>query len=81
VDRDAQETSPVGYGIMMDAGSTGTRVHVYRWFWPKGERMPNVTDDHFYEVKPGLSSYKTNPDLGAKSVSELLDFAYSVVRI
>ena len=32
------------------AGSTGSRVHVYRWVWHDGHALPNVTDDFFKQV-------------------------------
>ena len=38
--RDDMETAPVGYGIMMDAGSTGTRIHVYRFTSLLSRRNP-----------------------------------------
>jgi hypothetical protein len=32
------------------AGSTGSRVHVYRWVWKDGDKLPNITDDFFHQV-------------------------------
>jgi len=74
--RDATEKFPVGYGVMLDAGSTGSRVHVYRWLWDGGS-LPNVTDDFFYEIKPGVSSFKDDPSHAGDSIQPLLDYAIS----
>jgi hypothetical protein len=63
-----------GYGIMIDAGSTATRIHVYRWIAVK-DSLPNFTHDHFLEVSPGLSSFKQKPLLSGKSIVPLLDLA------
>jgi hypothetical protein len=64
----------VGFGIMIDAGSTATRIHVYRWITAK-DALPNFTHDHFLEVSPGLSSFKQKPLLAGKSIIPLLDLA------
>ena len=64
----------VGFGIMIDAGSTATRVHVYRWTTAK-DALPNFTHDHFLEVSPGLSSFGQKPLLAGKSIVPLLDLA------
>eukprot|EP00293_Proteomonas_sulcata_P013080 CAMPEP_0184293066 /NCGR_PEP_ID=MMETSP1049-20130417/4634_1 /TAXON_ID=77928 /ORGANISM="Proteomonas sulcata, Strain CCMP704" /LENGTH=435 /DNA_ID=CAMNT_0026600995 /DNA_START=42 /DNA_END=1349 /DNA_ORIENTATION=- len=78
-ERDAADVKagkgPVGYGLMLDAGSTGSRVHVYRWVWGAGA-LPEVTDDFFFEVKPGVSSYKDEPSKGGASLEPLLQYAY-----
>ncbi|MEE6474794.1 hypothetical protein FKM82_010501 [Ascaphus truei] len=51
----------VFYGIMFDAGSTGTRIHVYKF-----SRAPNgapILDHETFEaLKPGLSAYADDPD-------------------
>jgi len=77
-ERDAAETGEVGYGLMMDAGSTGSRIHVYRWVW-NGDSLPNVTDDFFKQVKPGLSAFASDPAAAAHSLQPLLDYALSVM--
>mmetsp|Transcript_24189 Transcript_24189/g.46860 ORF Transcript_24189/g.46860 Transcript_24189/m.46860 type:complete len:461 (+) Transcript_24189:124-1506(+) len=73
-ERDAKEGLPVQYGLMIDAGSTGSRVHLYRWVW-RGQALPDITDDYYLEVKPGLSSYAHNPQEAADSIKPLLDFS------
>jgi len=31
-------------------GSTGSRVHVYRWVWRGDDKLPTITDDFFKQV-------------------------------
>nr|XP_039260665.1 ectonucleoside triphosphate diphosphohydrolase 5-like isoform X2 [Styela clava] len=68
------KTAKIEYGIMIDAGSTGSRVHVYR-FISYGNSQPVLQDEVFEQVKPGLSSYADRPVDGVKSIESLLDIA------
>ena len=64
--------------IVLDAGSTGSRVHVYR-FKMCGDQISSVEDELFAEVKPGLSSYPDDPKAAANSLAILLDKAKKAV--
>ncbi|NP_001089154.1 ectonucleoside triphosphate diphosphohydrolase 6 (putative) L homeolog [Xenopus laevis] len=62
------------YGIMFDAGSTGTRIHIYQFSrTPSG--APNLDHEEFRALKPGLSSYADNPIKCAPGINELLNIA------
>ncbi|XP_050999402.1 ectonucleoside triphosphate diphosphohydrolase 6 isoform X2 [Acomys russatus] len=52
----ATHSHEVFYGIMFDAGSTGTRIHVFQFARPPGE-TPTLTHETFKALKPGLSAY------------------------
>lgn len=63
---------------MIDAGSTGSRIHVYRF--NNCGSTPELEDEQFKmtEKKPGgsgLSSYKDDPEGAAKSLDPLMDTA------
>uniref|UniRef100_A0A8C5KT32 nucleoside diphosphate phosphatase n=1 Tax=Jaculus jaculus TaxID=51337 RepID=A0A8C5KT32_JACJA len=64
----------VFYGIMFDAGSTGTRVHVFQFARPPGE-TPTLTHETFKALKPGLSAYADDVEKSAQGIQELLDVA------
>lgn len=64
----------IEYGIMIDAGSTGSRVHVYK-FSSYADSQPILMDEVFHQIKPGLSSYAEHPENGAGSIETLLDIA------
>ncbi|ELU05971.1 hypothetical protein CAPTEDRAFT_31794, partial [Capitella teleta] len=67
------------YGIMFDAGSTGSRIHVFE-FVDQGEgKPPKYLREAFEEIKPGLSSFAETPEKGAKSLVELLEIANRVI--
>uniref|UniRef100_F6STU1 Alpha-1,4 glucan phosphorylase n=1 Tax=Callithrix jacchus TaxID=9483 RepID=F6STU1_CALJA len=64
----------VFYGIMFDAGSTGTRVHIFQFAQPPRE-TPTLTHETFKALKPGLSAYADDVEKSAQGIQELLDVA------
>ncbi|KAM5246174.1 ectonucleoside triphosphate diphosphohydrolase 6 isoform 2-T2 [Ctenodactylus gundi] len=62
------------YGIMFDAGSTGTRIHIFKFARPPGE-TPTLTHETFRALKPGLSAYADDIEKSTQGIQELLDVA------
>lgn len=62
------------YAVVLDAGSTGSRVHVYEFKHENGANM-RVHDELFVQLKPGLSSFAGRPADGAASLKPLMDKA------
>ena len=66
------------YAVVFDAGSTGSRVHVFRFdVEPTGDLV--LLDDTFEQLKPGLSSFASDPEQGAASLKPLLEVAMRTV--
>ncbi|KAG2138607.1 nucleoside phosphatase family-domain-containing protein [Suillus bovinus] len=67
----------VQYALMIDAGSTGSRIHIYK-FHNCGP-SPTFEYEVFRMTQPGLSSYAGLPTVAAESLDPLLDEAMNVV--
>ncbi|XP_029454309.1 ectonucleoside triphosphate diphosphohydrolase 5 isoform X3 [Rhinatrema bivittatum] len=67
------------YGIMFDAGSTGTRIHIYSFTQKYPDHLPELEREIFESVKPGLSTYADIPEQGAATIRELLEIAKNAV--
>lgn len=67
-------TTPV-YAVVLDAGSTGSRVLGFTFFHSPLTGNLVLEDELWHEIKPGLSSFATDPKAGADTISELLEMA------
>jgi Golgi nucleoside diphosphatase len=61
------------YSIVLDAGSTGSRIHIYRFH--KCKATPVLEDEIFHAIKPGLSSFENEPKESVNSLSGLMKLA------
>ncbi|KAI9790699.1 MAG: Guanosine-diphosphatase [Peltula sp. TS41687] len=72
----------IQYALMIDAGSTGSRIHVYRF--NNCGPTPELEDEVFQMTEKkaggsGLSSYKDDVEGAAKSLDVLMDVAMKTV--
>ncbi|KAJ2082606.1 Guanosine-diphosphatase [Coemansia sp. RSA 988] len=63
----------IQYVLMVDAGSTGSRIHVYKFNYCKAN--PELEDEVFEQLKPGLSSFEDNANGAAHSLDGLMEVA------
>lgn len=71
------KSPPKQYVVMIDAGSSGSRVHVYQF--SNCGPAPVLVNEVFEMLKPGLSSYENDPNAAAKSLDPLLEKAMESV--
>ncbi|MED6174352.1 putative apyrase 6 [Stylosanthes scabra] len=65
----------VRYGVIIDGGSTGTRIHVLRSSGGGGDgKKREVLDLGSMRVNPGLSSFAKDPEGAGRSIRELVEF-------
>ncbi|KAH6567675.1 hypothetical protein BASA50_003755 [Batrachochytrium salamandrivorans] len=69
----------IQYALIIDAGSTGSRIHVYRFNYCHGPQ-PTLEDEVFEQLKPGLSSFN-DPLSAAASLDPLLQTALHNVPV
>ncbi|KAI9592904.1 nucleoside phosphatase GDA1/CD39 [Syncephalis fuscata] len=62
---------------MIDAGSTGSRIHAYRFNYC--QQHPELESEVFHHIEPGLSAFPDNPDAAARSLDELMQVALQSV--
>ncbi|CAN6652967.1 golgi apyrase [Trichomonascus vanleenenianus] len=71
---------PYKYVVVIDAGSSGSRVYVYH-YTVDGDKFPKVTSDKWSKkIKPGISTFAGNAEeVGKQHIKELVKYAEDIV--
>jgi hypothetical protein len=72
-------TGDVVFSVVIDAGSTGSRVSVFRFKQDMDKKALKLLGEVFMQVRPGLSSFQDDPKGAAKSLAPLLAVAAKAV--
>lgn len=67
----AKALTTTQYTLIIDAGSTGSRLHLFQY--KTGGEIPEVQSLFSEKVKPGLSSFESNPQAAGASLKKPLD--------
>lgn len=88
------EANKYKYGIVIDSGSSGSRIQIYKWEDPSLQKLlndqnvlrspPKITqeDNWTKKITPGISTYNTKSkitQIWLKHYSELMKFAESII--
>uniref|UniRef100_A0A7N8YM18 nucleoside diphosphate phosphatase n=1 Tax=Mastacembelus armatus TaxID=205130 RepID=A0A7N8YM18_9TELE len=71
--------SRIFYAVMFDAGSTGTRIHIYTFIQSEKGNLPVLDNEMFHSIKPGLSAYADTPEMAGHTVKMMLKVAKKTV--
>lgn len=80
------------WGIILDAGSSGTRLHIYRWKDPlralksaseeELRSLPKIMTEKKWvkKIRPGVSTFSDRvEDVGPEHLQSLIDHAHSII--
>ncbi|KAI6093980.1 nucleoside phosphatase family-domain-containing protein [Hypoxylon rubiginosum] len=80
------------WGVILDAGSSGTRLHIYRWLDPakavkdasyqEMQSLPSIVtkDKWTKKIRPGISTFGDHPeDVGPDHLEDLVERALDVI--
>lgn len=69
------------YALVVDAGSSGSRLHLYRWTPAEPGGLPRIeATGRVHRVTPGISAFAGDPAAAADSLRPLVDFALAALR-
>lgn len=66
------------YSIIIDAGSSGTRLHLFQS--DKESNVPIINELFSEDIKPGLSYYADHPENAGASLKKLFDDVFAVIN-
>ncbi|XP_045453817.1 ectonucleoside triphosphate diphosphohydrolase 5 [Melitaea cinxia] len=72
------------HAVIIDAGSSGSRVLAYKFrvpFTVFGQPNLDLVAEYFEETKPGLSSYVDDPEKGADTIVQLVKKAEHLIPL
>jgi apyrase len=67
------ETSEIKYILIIDAGSSGSRVHVHAY--ENSFPIPVIHASKALKMRPGLSACEDDPERARESITKLMEFA------